>query len=97
MKFNYCLLISVIVLTLLFSLFSNKEGFNTYGQCRKSGYTKEFCVQTPTNLLGPSGCMCKNGMLGYVLPGSGGACSCSMPNYYPLYNPVYSPDSVEYL
>ena len=62
-------------ITRLFS--KNEEGFQTYGQCRNLGYSKEFCVQTPTSLFGPADCMCPDGRMGATYPGLRGGCLCS--------------------
>lgn len=51
-------------------------GEMSYNDCIGKGYSKEFCVQTPTSVLGPSGCMCPNGSLGRRLPGFRGRCVC---------------------
>lgn len=54
----------------------NFTGEMSYNDCIGKGYSKEFCVQTPTSVLGPSGCMCPNGSLGRRLPGFRGRCVC---------------------
>lgn len=54
----------------------NFTGEISYNDCISKGYSKEFCVQTPTSVLGPSGCMCPNGSLGRRLPGFRGRCVC---------------------
>lgn len=59
---------------------NNKEGFQTYQQCRNLGYSKEFCVQTPTSVFGPAGCMCPDGTIGATYPGLRGGCLCSNNN-----------------
>jgi hypothetical protein len=57
----------------------SKEKFTPFYQdCINSGYTKEFCSQTPTNVLGASGCLCDDGSLGYIVPGFGGRCVCNI-------------------
>jgi hypothetical protein len=56
---------------------NKKEGFQTYQQCVDLGYSKEFCVQTPTSVFGPAGCMCPNGQMGFTYPGLRGGCLCS--------------------
>lgn len=68
------------------------EGFD-YATCIGKGYSKEFCVQSPTSQFGPNSCLCDNGTIGYRLLGYGGECVCNMPNFYPRYQPVYSPES----
>lgn len=65
----------------LFSIFSqNKitEGFSSsmFDSCRSKGYSKEFCIQTPTSAYGPSSCLCEDGKLGRFIPGFGGQCVC---------------------
>lgn len=58
--------------------FNLRENFTpSYQQCINSGYTKEFCVQTPTSAAGPSGCQCRDGSLGYIIPGFRGKCLCN--------------------
>lgn len=56
------------------------EGFMNYNECRNEGYSKEFCVQTPTSVLGPAGCLCPDGSHGITHPGLRGECLCS--RYY---------------
>lgn len=70
------LLLVVIVAVKLYNL-SRTEGFQTYNQCRGLGYSKEFCVQTPTSVFGPAGCMCPDGSMGFIFPGLRGQCLCS--------------------
>jgi hypothetical protein len=57
-----------------------KEGFQTYQQCRNLGYSKEFCVQTPVSVFGPAGCMCPDGRMGATYPGLRGGCLCTTMN-----------------
>ena len=54
----------------------NFTGEMSYNDCIGKGYSKEFCVQTPTSVLGPSGCTCPNGSLGHRMPGFRGRCIC---------------------
>lgn len=49
-----------------------------YQHCINSGYTKEFCSQTPISVLGPSGCICHDGSVGYLAPGFRGYCVCNI-------------------
>ena len=51
----------------------------SYGECIKMGYTKEFCLQTPafSSPYGLQTCQCKEGQLGVILPGFRGRCMCS--------------------
>lgn len=56
---------------------ASKEGFSgRYESCMSQGYSKEFCVQTPTSALGPNACQCEDGNLGTIMPGFGGNCVC---------------------
>lgn len=83
MKILYLLLLSLIVLGIWFSRTSLSEPFMnlpTYDECRAQGYSKEFCVQTPTLYYGPAGCMCPDGSQGIIHPGLRGECLCS--RYY---------------
>jgi len=48
-----------------------------YHHCINSGYSKEFCLQTPTSVLGPNGCLCHDGSFGYLAPGFRGYCVCN--------------------
>lgn len=85
MKNTYtCLFLTLLfvgVLIIFFSLSSStKEGFRTYAECRRDGYSKEFCVQTPTSVWGPAGCICPDGSRGIIHPGLRGECLCS--RYY---------------
>lgn len=57
--------------------FPQREGFTpSYNQCMSQGYSKEFCVQTPTNVFGPGACRCYDGRIGRRLPGFRGGCVC---------------------
>ena len=49
---------------------------SSYEKCINSGYTKEFCIQTPTSVLGPAGCLCRDGSVGRIIPGFRGKCFC---------------------
>ena len=73
------LLFFVIIFLFIGNMYRHKtnEGFQTYNQCRGLGYSKEFCVQTPTSIFGPAGCMCPDGSMGFVFPGLRGECLCS--------------------
>jgi hypothetical protein len=82
-------LIKFIIITLLLILANeiinnfNKKGLlenfsSSYHHCINSGYTKEFCLQTPTSVLGPNGCLCHDGSLGYLAPGFRGYCVCNI-------------------
>lgn len=63
---------------------SSKEGFS-YNDCRSKGFSKEFCVTTPTATQGTGICLCDNGSIGLQMPGFGGACICNQGLYNPLY------------
>lgn len=83
MKLVYLLLLSIgLVAYLYFNRNINETFMNipTYDECREKGYTKEFCVQTPTLYFGPAGCLCPDGSQGIVHPGLRGECLCS--RYY---------------
>ena len=55
-----------------------REGFSSaFNKCRGKGFSKEFCIQTPSTHFGPGTCRCPNGMLGQRLPGFGGKCVCT--------------------
>jgi hypothetical protein len=57
---------------------TRREGFSlAFNKCRAKGYSKEFCVQTPTTHFGPGACRCLNGALGRRYPGFGGKCVCT--------------------
>ncbi len=67
----------VLIALAIFFLKTTREGFSpSFNKCRAKGYSKEFCVQTPTTHLWPGTCQCPNGMLGRRLPGFGGKCVC---------------------
>ena len=77
----------IIILAWIFKLvfdnihsYKNKENFtssmSSYEKCINSGYTKEFCIQTPTSVLGPAGCLCRDGSAGRIIPGFRGKCFC---------------------
>lgn len=85
-----CILIYVsLILGILYYMFvspqisvSMIEGFapgqvQSYDECIASGFSKEFCSQTPTGALGPGSCVCPDGSIGYTLPGFRGQCVCS--------------------
>lgn len=77
--FVIILLISTLVFNSIYKEYKEKmvEKFTSFYQdCRNNGYSKEFCSQTPTSVLGPSGCLCNDGSTGYILPGFGGRCVC---------------------
>ena len=59
---------------------NNREGFQTYKECIDAGYTKSFCVQTPSSIpaLGPGSCVCIDGRIGRYLPGFRGECVCGL-------------------
>lgn len=77
MKLLYWVVILFIVLFVVFSPSSIREGFSSnYNSCIAKGYTKSFCVQTPTSTYGPSSCLCDDGKLGRIIPGFGGECVC---------------------
>lgn len=52
----------------------------SYSDCVSKGYSKEFCLQTPTSVVGPAGCICPNGSIGTLMPGFRGRCVC--PNEF---------------
>jgi hypothetical protein len=70
-------LITINVIVTLF-VFISAEGFSNYNRCRKKGFSKEFCVQTPNAVSFPGSCMCSDGSLGRLLPGWQGRCICSL-------------------
>lgn len=80
---NFIKVFLLVLLLLVVSFFLNyikeckKEGFQTYDECISSGYSKEFCVQTPTSVFGPGICQCQDGSLGRIMPGFRGECICS--------------------
>jgi hypothetical protein len=43
-----------------------------YGNCRSTGYTKEFCLENPL----PNQCLCPNGNIGILKKGFKGKCIC---------------------
>jgi len=66
----------ILVVCVLQLLQYNKEYFTNFSECRKAGYTKEFCVQTPVSAFGPSVCQCADGTIGKIIPGMQGECYC---------------------
>ena len=57
-----------------------RENFTpSFNSCRASGYSKEFCVQTPlaTPYWNPASCLCPDGRPGQRLPGFRGRCVCA--------------------
>ena len=93
----YKIIIIILIILFIYLFKKNKiiEGFD-YGNCINSGYTKEFCIQTPTSTYGPNSCLCSNGNLGYKLPGYGGQCVCNLPSFTHIYRPIYSPESASF-
>lgn len=78
---NKIMLIMLIFITLMVAktLLPNKiEGFN-YNSCRAKGFSKEFCVTTPTGAMGVGTCLCDDGSIGMQLPGFYGDCVCKYP------------------
>jgi hypothetical protein len=53
----------------------------TYQACRAQGYSKEFCVQSPSD---PGSCICGDGRRGKYLVGYRGECVCDDHNAYQL-------------
>jgi hypothetical protein len=53
------------------------SGHLSYSDCVSKGYSKEFCLQTPTSVVGPAGCICPNGSIGTRMPGFRGRCVCN--------------------
>ena len=47
--------------------------YPTYQACRAQGYSKEFCVQSPSD---PGSCICGDGRRGKYLVGYRGECVC---------------------
>jgi hypothetical protein len=79
MKTNTKLLFITLLGIILFSSSLNSciEGFGpSFSDCRSQGFSKEFCVQTPTSAVGPAGCRCEDGRLGMRMPGFRGECIC---------------------
>jgi hypothetical protein len=70
----------IVSITILYNISSQsfiREGFSSnYNSCIAKGYSKSFCVQTPTSTYGPSSCLCEDGKLGRIIPGFGGQCVC---------------------
>lgn len=77
---NYNKIVVMLFLFLLILFVSSRntiiETFQSYSDCIQSGYTKEFCVQTPTSVFGPSVCQCEDGSIGRIYPGFRGKCVC---------------------
>ena len=68
----------LLIIFAVFVLRKRREGFSSaFNNCRAKGYSKEFCVQTPTTHFGPGACRCPNGALGRRYPGFGGKCVCT--------------------
>jgi|10_taG_2_1085330.scaffolds.fasta_scaffold27267_5 hypothetical protein len=76
-KYFLCISFFVLLGITINMFYSNiKETFTNFTECRKSGYTKEFCVQTPISAFGPSVCQCADGTIGKLIPGMQGECYC---------------------
>ena len=79
LEFFFGLLLGVSILGFLRNklLGSSIENFvPSFSLCRKRGFTKAFCTQTPTGVMGPGTCRCWDGQIGVREPGFGGACVC---------------------
>lgn len=74
------LVIGIIVAIAIFWP-KNREGFD-YNSCRAQGFSKEFCVTTPTGAMGAGTCVCADGRIGMQLPGFYGECVCQYPAPY---------------
>jgi hypothetical protein len=53
-----------------------------YNDCISRGFSKEFCVETPTLRYGPNACICDNGSIGFYSPGFAGECVCNSSSFY---------------
>lgn len=68
----------VLIVFVIVFFKTTREAFSvSFNDCRAKGFSKEFCVQTPSTHFGPAACQCANGMLGVKYPGFGGECVCS--------------------
>jgi len=78
--FNWGIVLFMVSIAILYNIsFQSliREGFSSnYNSCIAKGYSKSFCVQTPTSVYGPSSCLCEDGKLGRIIPGFGGQCVC---------------------
>ncbi len=84
-------LIAFMVLYGIKNAMIKKEGYSnimamdyfipTYQACRAQGYSKEFCVQSPSD---PGSCICGDGRRGKYLVGYRGECVCDDHNAYQL-------------
>ena len=79
LKIIIAIILLFIFITFLQKKDKNEEYYSSvpYDECRKKGYTKEFCLKTPVSLFGPSVCMCKGGKVGRIIPGFKGKCICN--------------------
>jgi len=77
MKYIYLTLLSIVVILFLCKREKITEGLTSYARCRGKGFTKAFCVQTPTLYWGPNSCKCADGSMGIMHPGLRGECLCS--------------------
>ena len=75
-------LLFIGIFYIIYILFFNKvrENLTSFSECRAKGYSKEFCLQTPTLYWGPQSCVCEDGTIGVIHPGLRGQCLCS--RYY---------------
>ena len=74
-KISFILLLVIVLISS--GLFPCIEEFGpSFSDCRSQGFSKEFCVQTPTSAVGPAGCRCEDGRLGMRMPGFRGECIC---------------------
>ena len=89
-----CVGLFLVALAVLYGIknaMNTKEGFvyendyfiPTYQACRKQGYSREFCVQSP-EAGSLDSCICRDGRRGKYLVGYRGQCVCDDHNAYQL-------------
>ena len=86
----FCCVGALIAFMVLYGINTmiKKEGYSnimatdyfmpTYQACRAQGYSKEFCVQSPSD---PGSCICGDGRRGKYLVGYRGKCVCDDQAY----------------
>jgi len=73
------LLLIIFLFSIIYFLYKNykfMEGLVDFNSCRSKGFSKEFCLTTPTALFGPDACQCDDGSIGKIIPGFRGECVC---------------------
>ncbi len=61
---------------------TNSSSSQRFQDCVNKGFSKEFCIETPTLRYGPNTCICHDGSIGFYSPGFAGQCVCNSTSFY---------------